>query len=443
MKISRELSFDQLFGRVISQGLCVRCGICAGVCPVNAIGFDGSKYPRLTGKCIVCDFCNACCPGGDVDFPALSQQLHGVDYDPSSLQGFVEHMYVSHATNSNVRDSGTSGGVVTALLLHLLESGKIEGAIVVGADTEQPYLSKGILATKSVEIVAAAKSKYQITPSMEVLQILREREGRFAVVGLPCQIHGLKKLGKADPVLYAKIYCSFGLFCHCNLEQDAVTDAIDVRGIRLADVDRFEYRGGDWPGRFMITKKKGTRIPLFSIYFANVINVLFRLYGAKRCRLCVDALAEFADLSFGDFWANDYQGNLAGMEKCTLVFQRSKVGASILHDAGVDGAINLQSLPEERASKRILNMAREKKQQAHALLWSKSKRGEQYPNYHLGIHKPSISARRSLLMFRLYNFLRKAPLRKFVLILLFSPAGKVFDYMNLKRKKWFSNFYGN
>lgn len=437
------MSFEQLDQQVIVQGLCVRCGLCVGVCPVLAIGLDDDGYPQLTGKCTGCDFCNSSCPGGDVDLPALSRRIHGVDYDPLSLQGYVENMYVAYPGDNAVREAGASGGVVTGLLLYLLKSKKIDGAVVAGMDPEKPYCTKGVLATTAEEIIAAARSKYSVTPSMDVLRFLRKSKGRFAVVGLPCQIQGLRKLEEVDPSLSAKIFCILGLYCHCNLERNAPKEAIEARDIDLDDVARFDFRGGVWPGRFQVTRKDGAIIPLYSINPTTVLNVLFRLYGAKRCFVCVDALAEYADLSFGDFWARDYKGSLSEMERCTLVSQRTGTGASILQEAVADGAIILQRLPEERASKRILNMARGKKQKAWVRLMNRAGRKEAIPSYHFAVPEPSAKARRSVFMYDLYQLLHGTPLRKFVLKIFFSPVGGVIDSLNLRRKRWFCNYHGN
>jgi coenzyme F420 hydrogenase subunit beta len=443
MNSTNTFDFDALQRNVIAKGLCTRCGVCAGVCPVGIIGKDEDGYPIVTGNCISCNKCNLCCPGGDVDFPLLSKQIFGTGYDPLSLTGYVEEMYIANSINNGVREAGSSGGVVTALLLYLLGTGKIQGAIVVGMDEKKPYLSKGILATTADEILAAAGSKYSITPSMEVLSLLRKKEGRFAIVGLPCQIHGLRKLMEVDPQLSGKIYCILGLFCNCNLEPFAAKEAIEIKGIGLADVGRFDYRGGTWPGRFQVTKRNGDKIHLNSLTIKFTMNIMFRLFGARRCYLCVDALAEYADISFGDFWAHDYIGKLAENERCTLVYQRTSVGMTILQDALKNEVIQLQTLPQQRNSIRILNMTREKKQRALLLIWQKSKHGIPIPDYHFEIKKPSFSERRILFIHHFYNLIIKLHLRKPIVKMLFSPPGKVIDGMNSCRKKWFGNYKGN
>ena len=67
--------FQILTDSVIGKGLCARCGMCSGVCPVNAIALTEDAYPSLTGNCTKCGFCVQCCPGGEVDFPKLSQRI--------------------------------------------------------------------------------------------------------------------------------------------------------------------------------------------------------------------------------------------------------------------------------------------------------------------------------------------------------------------------------
>lgn len=437
------MSFEELFKRVVEPDLCTRCGICAGVCPVGVIHLGKDNYPVLNGDCIDCGFCVKSCPGAEVDFSLLSHQVFNHDYDPDNLQGYVENMFVAHSTDEKIRATATSGGLVTALLVYLLKNKAIDGAVVAGFDSDDPCKMRGILATTPEEVINAAQSKYCITSSMDALQAVRRRKGRFAVVGLPCQVQGLRKLMTVDPSLANKIFCIFGLYCHCNMEPYVHFDVLKNCGINPDDIKRFNFRGGGWPGGFHVVNKDGQGIPLHSTLYTTILNVLFKIYGAPRCYLCVDALSEYADLSFGDFWAHDYTGDLSKLERCTLVSQRTEKGKEILQTAKDDGAIAMYPLPADRCSKRIINMARGKKNRNLARIDRMKKKGQQIPDYHFSAPTPSRKARRNELMLRWSFLFRGSLTRKLLLKFLFSRAAIGFERINLYRKKVFCNYHGN
>jgi len=439
-----KIHFSQLQEKVIDRGLCARCGVCAGVCPVRVIRFDADRFPILDGRCTSCGFCFRSCPGAEVDFPGLSQQLFGAGYDPGDLQGYTENLFVAHPIDNAVRFGGASGGLVTGLLLYLLDKGAIDGALVVRMDPAQPYRSQGFLATTAEEIRNAAQSKYCLTPSMEILAELRGKKGKYAVVALPCQIHGLRKLETVDPRLAGKIAYIFGLYCNCNLNPNGHVEAIEACGIRLDDVARFDFRGGGWPGGFFVKKRDGREVHLHpSIIIKDVMNIMFRLFGGKRCYLCIDALAEYADLSFGDFWAIDYAGSLADLERCTLVSQRTPRGLQLLQQAEADGLIALHTLPKARASKRILNMARGKKSRSFVRLRRMAGKGIPVPDYHCPIPVPTATAFRKERLYRLFFLFRGPRARRLFLKIMFSPVGAFLDRVNTKRKKIFCTYHDN
>ncbi|NNK94072.1 MAG: 4Fe-4S dicluster domain-containing protein [Desulfobacterales bacterium] len=437
--------FSHLKHKVIDQGLCARCGTCVGICPVRVIATDSSRYPILIDECIACGLCNACCPGADVDFPALAAEMDGYVGNYDNLLGCVEHTYVSHSTSTEVRHSGASGGIVTALLLYLLKKGRIDGAVIVGVDPGTPYMTKGILATTPEEIKAGALSKYCVTPSMEVLQEVRKRKGKFAVVALPCQIHGLKKLAEADPGLYEKIEVIFGLYCACNMEPNAHLEAMQVAGVDKEEVAAFHYRGGDWPGGLAVRKKDERVIPLHRVETYNtIINVMFRLFGAKRCYLCIDGLAEFADLSFGDFWAFDYSDELSKLERCTLVSQRSNKGLQILMDAERDGAIINHLLPADRISKRTLSMVRGKRSRARIYMAKRRRKKLPNPDYHVPIGEPDFRDRKKNITYDILGRFRNPPMRKLILAVMFSPLiGVLLHRLNRQRMRISGQYHNN
>lgn len=425
--------FSRLRDAVISQGLCTRCGICVGVCPAGALGLDEQNFPQLAGGCQSCGLCTECCPGADADLPAFSLELSGRPNDWGNLRGHAENTYVAFAANQDVRKAGASGGIVTALLLFLLAIGQISGAVIVEADPDKPYLARGKLAGTAQEIIGAARSKYCVVPSMAALREVRKRPGRFAVVARPCQVHGLRKLAKADPALFSKIEVIVGLYCSCTLNPDGHLEAMRAAGIRKEEVARFDYRDGGWPGGMTVRKKDGSTVCLHpSKAYTTVINTMFQLFGADRCRLCIDGLSEFADLSCGDFWAFDYADDFSELERCTLVSQRTAKGMQVLRDAEQSGAVVLRPLPEERFSKRTLSMVRGKRSRAAIAMAMRRKNGLPNPDYHIAIPEPSVADWKKNLSSMAAGLFRGERGRAVALRIVLSPLVRVLHQVRMK-----------
>lgn len=429
------MSYERLHREVIHKGLCTRCGLCVGICPADVIGLNDELFPKLTGKCTDCGFCIKACPGADIDFPSLSQQVFKKPFEPFNLWGYQANMYVGHPTDESIRRGGASGGLVTGILVYLLRTGRIKGAAVVDMDPIKPWRAKSILAKTEEELLSSSNSKYCIVPSMDVLFQMRKEKGPFAVVGLPCQIHGLRKLEKVDPKLSGKIAYIIGLYCHYNQDPDVVLDVLRISGVNPPDIAKFEFRGGGWPGGFFAITREGKEKPLHAIHIRTAMTAMLRLYGAERCYLCTDPTAEFADLAFGDFWSVDYDDSFGDLSCCTLCSQRTDKGREVLDAAQRDGAIKLHYLPEEKYSRSTIGFSKEKKFEGYVRLRRFMRQGKAVPNYHYPI--PKINAMdwfAELIRYRLSHLFRAPQTRQRILKVLFSPAGQFMAKVNTIRK---------
>lgn len=59
-------------GYVINKELCIACGACEPVCPVEAISEDDGKYVINDTLCIECGACEGVCPM-EVIFPSIEE----------------------------------------------------------------------------------------------------------------------------------------------------------------------------------------------------------------------------------------------------------------------------------------------------------------------------------------------------------------------------------
>ncbi len=160
---------------VLNSGLCCGCGICAGICPQNAIEMvidqiRGIYVPTIDiEKCKECGLCYEVCPGHAVNFEELNRGLFG--RSPCDiLLGNYENCYIGYAVDDDIRFNASSGGAVTALLAFALEQGIIDGAVVTRMSKERVLEPEPFIARTIEELVEASKSKYCPVPINIVLK---------------------------------------------------------------------------------------------------------------------------------------------------------------------------------------------------------------------------------------------------------------------------------
>ncbi|MDR2769834.1 MAG: 4Fe-4S binding protein [Rickettsiales bacterium] len=51
---------------MIDAEKCVKCGACAGLCPIGAISVKDGKFQIDPEKCVECGACYGACPAGAI-----------------------------------------------------------------------------------------------------------------------------------------------------------------------------------------------------------------------------------------------------------------------------------------------------------------------------------------------------------------------------------------
>ena len=370
-------SFADLKAAVIDPGLCNRCGSCVGVCPEKALRFDdllGNCLPEQVADCTSCGLCYQACSGQEVNFPALNQQVFGKEPE-NLLLGNYENLYVGHAEDANIRSRGASGGIISAVLHYLLDEGKIDGALVLGMDEESPWQARVQIARSSAQIQAAAQSKYSLSPVNVALRELEHEDGVFAYVGLPCQVHSLRKLQAIGHPAAAKIAYVIGSYCGNILHFDAVRSFLKNNGVEdYREVVSLQYRAGEWPGHMQATLRDGQTLSLKKFY----ANYLIPFFMVDRCKMCTDLANEFADISCGDAWAPVYEERGLGW---SLAMGRTPVGAALLDEMAARGKLELQDLEAEDAVGMHSHMLDFKKRGAFLRMQRRRRQGKAVPDY--------------------------------------------------------------
>ena len=317
---------------VVEQGLCTGCGTCCGICPVEAVEMHVSKGLLLPEtdeeKCTGCGLCVKCCPGYAVDFEALNSAIFGAQPKDAFLGNYLG-CYVGHSNDYEVRFNSSSGGLVTQLLLFALDNGLIDGAVVTRMRKANPLLPESFIARTREEIISASKSKYCPTSTNEILKQILKEDGKFAFVGLPCQIHGVRKAEMNIKGLREKIVLHIGLFCSHTVNFDGTYFLLAKLGVNWKNVAELNYRGCGWPGSMFVRLKNGRSL---NVQFVRGWNAYWNIFSPffftpLRCLMCSDLFNELADVSVGDAWLPEFKHENPGE---SVIVSRTKIGEEIL-----------------------------------------------------------------------------------------------------------------
>ncbi len=310
---------EHLVERVVEDDLCMGCGMCVASSSKARIklAYHGERdqfLPIIEHRSPDAgDDPDVVCPGIDVDMRALSEKRFGKQPD-DHLLGVYEQVRVAYAADPGTRERAASGGIVPAVLRHLFDTNAIDLAYAL-VPGKGPYDAKGRILRSSADLEQIHGSCYHPFDFGFELRELVEGEGRFAFVGLPCQIAGLEMMKAKRPELAARHVLSIGLFCGGVNKFKAMAYYLEGHGIPWKDVEEIEYRRGTWPGKMRVQRRStGEEVSIPRIEGNSRWQILrytaaFQgFWMLKRCRICPDQIADFADIAVGDPHVPKYRG---------------------------------------------------------------------------------------------------------------------------------------
>jgi coenzyme F420 hydrogenase subunit beta len=248
-----------------------------------------------------CGLCYTICP----ETHELEDELRDKFYWDLPIGPVIE-TFSAQSRDAAVLEKASDGGVITSLLLDLLDSGSIDGAIVsrpTGPFTREPYL-----ATSKQEILDAAGFTLKISHGMQLFSqryspdaisvkelrpLMQKKLHRVALVGTPGQIKSVRKMEHLNLVPADSIKYYFGIFCYGNFNIGSQERSYMERmgGFRWEDIHKLNLKG-----ELLIHLKDGRKVR-FSLQDLEFMK-------SYACRFCPDLTAEFADISFGSLGAD-------------------------------------------------------------------------------------------------------------------------------------------
>lgn len=343
-----EKKEEQLIESICRDGLCISCGTCVGICPFDAIepykADDGMYNMSIDrSKCTGCGLCIGVCPQKTKDFANMNKFAFG-KIPKDSLLGNTVRCYLGHTLDEKVRWDSSVGGLITSLLIFAFQEGIIDGAVVTRMSQCDPTNSETIIARSISEIVSASGPKFcPVMVNIRIKDILNE-EGKFAFVGLPCHIQGLRRAEMLNKQLRQKVVLHLGNFCCHSVNLFGIDFLIQKLNICKSDIAQMDFRGRKRLGRmggFLVKLKNGKELFIESSHYWAAFGAFF--FSPLGCLLCSDHTSEFADISFGNAWVLRHQ--LRGQHTSeSIVISRTEMGDRLLQSALFQKKIRLAKI---------------------------------------------------------------------------------------------------
>lgn len=338
-----KTALERSVSAVVRSGRCTGCGGCSLVSSRVTMHetSDGFVRPRVDptrtpeDKAEASRF-NRMCPGVRVTAPPI--EPGGKSHD---LFGRYHSVWRAWAVDDEIRNAGSSGGVLTALGSWLVESGQVSTVRGVSAAPGAPRRSVPVRIMTRDEALAAAGSRYAPVATLEGASL----DPTAALITKPCEAVAARALTRSaredDVELQDPVLLSF--FCAGTPSQRATDSLVRKIGLEPDRLTSLRYRGEGWPGHFTATDVDGQRGEL--TYAESWGSHLGRDLQ-MRCKLCVEGTGEAADVAVGDFWDTDDKGYPLFEEQdgASVAIARTVRGHKLLMDAAEAGVIVIEPI---------------------------------------------------------------------------------------------------
>jgi coenzyme F420 hydrogenase subunit beta len=211
--------------------------------------------------------------------------------------GTYKEALSARATDKQIQKISQDGGIVTALLSFALDEKMIDGAVVAGPGKDM-WKPEPMVAMTSDEILAAAGTKYTFSPNVFALKNAVRQYGleKVGTVAIPCQTMGIRKM-QSYPFgvrfVADKIALLIGIYCMENFPFESLRTFISEKmGTNPDLVEKMDIGKGKF---WVYTADEELSIPLKETHG----------YEQNGCNVCLDYVAELADVSTGSVGSPD------------------------------------------------------------------------------------------------------------------------------------------
>lgn len=309
------------------------------------------KYVEVLGKNFVMDDkTKNVMPifSGNINEDVISKELYGNNKNViyKKLLGYYQSLYIGYVAESDFRAKGTSGGIATWILCELLREKLVDGVINVKCVGKGNPMFKYEISHTIEEVREGAKTKYYPVELSEVLKLVRDVPGRYAVIGIPSFIYAIRLLQRQSPIFKERIPYTVGIICGhqkttCFSESIAWQSGITPGNLEFID---FRKKIPTEPANKEFVELKGKISgkevdlvkPMSDFPESNWGLGLFKVQASD---FVDDVFNETADIVLGDAWLPKYEKDGKGTN---IVIIRNEQIAKIVDSAAISNRLHLE-----------------------------------------------------------------------------------------------------
>ena len=331
--------------KILKSGICTGCGACIA-CDLSQnskMHYDKKgPTPKFTKESEFPDWMLNACSGKGINYPKLYKNTFN-KYPENWLLGVINNVFTGYSLNSNIRLSGASGGVITQVLIYLLETKKIDGVILAEQGFPNPESARAVIAYTPEQILKGAQSVYIPVSMLDIIKNI-DKDKNYAITCLPEQSAALRVMQQNKHQKALQIKYILGPYTGTAIYSDAIECFLRANGIRKNDkIVSLKWRAGNWPGYLEIKTATGKILKSPKVYY----NFLIPFFVTQTSLQSMDFVNEFCDLAVGDAWSPKFESQKNG--GFSLIVSRTKEMSAILVKMQENKLLSLSTESKEKA----------------------------------------------------------------------------------------------
>lgn len=335
----------------ITEGKCSGCHGCYSICPQKAIEMkpdaEGFLYPKINHDlCVECGLCRAVCPINQKATEAAVRE---------------KNAYAAINRNDSVRMSSSSGGIFSLLAQQTIS----RGGAVYGAAFDESFCLKHQRSETSV--TAMQTSKYVQSCVGDVFaQVEEDLKAHKEVLftGTPCQIAGLSNYLSMKQINTEQL-CLVDLICH-GVPSPLVWEQYlqSISSGRTVNAVNFRDKSLSWSGfSLAVFYTDGTQYKALASEDIYMRGFFANLTLRPSCYACAQKTIDRAsDLTLADCWGIDnFLPEMNDGKGTSAIIVHSAKGKQFLQSIGSE--MHVQEIPTEKVLR--YNRAMQESAQVH------------------------------------------------------------------------------